>query len=1247
MKISRSRLPECRTGHASGGPERGLQAASTRDDGSISLIPASLALATMKRRKRRAPGWLSSFALMLPLLLVTLFLTPRAQAQAPLGDLVFSVGTTIRNAGNQDWSFVLVGAVEPALLNGKRFAVYGKPGDVTSAASYTQRGTIFRQTDAGAINALLNQSVSLGQNLSTLSDALNTVLRRVPGITNQPLAQKVITLFQQAETDAATSAVIGLLTVSNPGLRLCYGQAFAETIAGLTTYEVREVNPATGIAGDVIGRVTITPGAPVILPAPGKPFHVATNHPDDHLVIKLRWGTPDALRRLSLLSYGFNVWRIPRADALAGNFLVLPPTLAQLYSNPAFKRVNQAPASTTKDFSAGSGAGAADDAADRTTYFVADDNGYRRNARPVPMGEPFVDGSEYYYFVTARDVLGRDGLVSLGGLGRACRRIPPVAPIDLSARDEVQVRPLPGGANTNEQRIRIKWVQNTNIAELVTHYWIYRWPNPAMALSNDVPPSVNRIGMVPHSAATNTGTYLDDGPGAPVTPGLSNFWYTVRAVSVAACDPLPSPHSPPVSAVLRQREGPPAATGIVRGSCGTPAVKYDFFSRDLNLDLPTNRWNYQLVCVRRDPGIAWVSFAVTNSRAGVTLLGPIYFPPGGDRVELDYTPANDRSPSTLDVGCTVGNYYGAVSRQALYHSESSPPNRQLWNLNFLAGQLLLTAISNTDPLLAAANGGAASFCVPAINPTPDESGTVTMRFDFPSRPPVLVQAASNGPNSGVWNDVAVAWPDANGVYAVSYPACLIGPLPSFRGCIVSLPSEGDCAQHITSGADGGRIAPIQVEFNTTPRTREYRLYRSVNDGPLTLLAQGAILHVAGRRVVRKDDTMPPSASRLCYFVQLLDEHGNPSPMSFIGCKEAKPEKPPTPTLAEPQAIGTAASPQVSLNWFCPTAGVHRFRVFIKVGPGAPPSGGGGGGGSGIISANLNFDAAKILTGYYSGIRKNVSAFALRDLVKYSEAQLTPPISASFGPGPQFTLTANVLADVPYQISVQALDAQEGESDPSTSWDFTWKPPTRPDLVPWPARPLPDVAVFDDRVSAVVFTNAQDNKLEDRRYPVGIRIGQFPIRLDASETIGTPDFIKYYRSPEASSDPNHHIFFRHTTDPARNGEPLLPIVVYRQQVTNAFFPRVSGDVAQVSPMLERIPWQAGAVANDPFALIIPDRLLAAGREYNADDGAYLYLRDQQPVLLGARYRYFVVRFKMNREVDYIIPAGEVEIPLGAL
>ena len=52
--------------------------------------------------------------------------------------------------------------------------------------------------------------------------------------------------------------------------------------------------------------------------------------------------------------------------------------------------------------------------------------------------------------------------------------------------------------------------------------------------------------------------------------------------------------------------------------------------------------------------------------------------------------------------------------------------------------------------------------------------------------------------------------------------------------------------------------------------------------------------------------------------------------------------------------------------------------------------------------------------------------------------------------------------------------------------------------------------------------------------------------------------------------------------------LLPMVLYRQQVTNALFPKVSGDVVQVSPLIERLPW----IYNPAARLVtIPDRLLA--------------------------------------------------------
>src|SRR6185437_2863422 len=130
---------------------------------------------------------------------------------------------------------------------------------------------------------------------------------------------------------------------------------------------------ATGSADYVVGRVTLVPGAAVVLPAPGQPFQVMTNSPSDHLLIRLRWGSPPELRRLAPLQFGYNVWRIPKAAAEAGNFNVTPPTIAQLYSNTNFTRANpNAAVFANKDFSTGSGSGAADDPADRTTYFIGD-----------------------------------------------------------------------------------------------------------------------------------------------------------------------------------------------------------------------------------------------------------------------------------------------------------------------------------------------------------------------------------------------------------------------------------------------------------------------------------------------------------------------------------------------------------------------------------------------------------------------------------------------------------------------------------------------------------------------------------------------------------------------------------------------------------------------------------------------------------------------------------------------------------
>jgi len=1180
-------------------------------------------------------------------------------AQTPLNDLVFTVGTTLQAQGGQTWSYVLLGSPQPTLLAGKRFDVYAKAGYPTNAGSYTLRGQVSQQTDLSAITGLLNQSLALGDDLTLLSNVLNVMLQNISGITTQPLAQKIATAFQVAASDPGTAQTVLLIERLHPGLTLCAGHAFSEAISTTTSYELREVNPATGAPGDVVGRVTVIPGSPIVLPPPGAAFQVRTNDATDHLRIRLRWGTPDELRRLSLLSFGFNVWRIGLADAQAGGYDVNPPTLpAQLLNDPHFTRVNNNIVTATKSFSTGSGTGAADDPADNATVFFVDDNGrspgtahFPTNTPPGYLAPPFGDGDQFYYFITARDVLGRDGLVSPPCLAQACRRLPPQAPTGVRVANATIM--------TNQPRLLVTWQQNTNTADLVNEYWIYRWPNPAMLLTNDSVPLSNRVGVVQQATNADLSSFLDNNPDSPSLPAASNFWYTVRAVSHGTCSDLLSPHSGPAWGVVRQRAAPDATTGDVMGSCGTPVVMFQSLNLLTN-GIDTNNWNYRFTCRRRDPGIAWVQFTLAP---GGDTIGPVYFPPNGDTVSADFAVAIPSGPVTNSVTCTVGSYYGLNANPTSVQLSSPLGSTQRQEAVFLAGQLLETALNPSDPLLLSLNGSSL-YCLPGLNPTPDPSGTVGMTFNYYLGTPMLIQALSNN----TWTSLGVYLPDTNGVYWVSYPACLVGPLPPFQGCVVNLPGTGDCAQHVARASDDGPVAPIRLRFRLTPRTKEYRLYRSVDGGPLTLVAQGTAPFDplnSQKQVVRTDDAMPPSAARLCYFVQVLDENGNGSPMSFLGCKEVKPAKLPTPVLAEPQAAGDTNAPQVALNWFCSTSGVYRFQVKIERAD-QPGSG---------LASGLSSSKLRLMTSYnvharYAGLTprtrfRTASLVSLSSLVHFDEAQLTPPLGASFGPGPQFTLTANLVPNVPYNLSVAAMDAQGNVGDSSQVWKFTWVPPVQVESVPWPARPMPPVKGFYEDLPPLLGGGARFTGIPasliysnftgflDARYPVGIQIGTFSrlsgYNYQITYNNGNTNLASYtILGPQVPPDPNSLVLTAISADPARNGQPLLPIVVYRQQVANTNFPHVTGNLVQCSPLLERIPYHLDLHLGNASYITIEDRLIAAA-EYFDPSGqneipiSVLYLRDQQPVIHGATYQYYVVRFTDKREIDEVIPTNPVFVP----
>lgn len=1231
----------------------------------------------------------------------------------PISNLVVTVGTTVTNSAGESWSYVLIGSPDYQLLPGKQFAVYAKAGNPTDAGSYVQKGTMFQQTDPNAINALLTTATALGENVVLLTNALAVLLHNIPAVANVTTpGQMVLLALQTAASDPATAQMLGLLAHQHPGLLLCLGQGFAEPITGTTTYEVREINPATGLASaEVVGRVTIVPGSPTILAAPGAPFQVVTNDPSDHLRIRLRWGTSDAYRRQALLSYGFDVWRMSYSQAQASNYLANPPTTAgQLLADPNITRINVAPVMATKDFSTSLGAGGANDPADRTTYFFSDSNGhpigpmpdfahavtnilqagggYRQviSPRAVPAAytnnPAFADGSQYYYFITACDVLGRDGYVSPGGLGTACRRIPPPAPTNVVVRNTYRVQ-----STGDQQFLTVTWAQDLATNDQVTQYWVYRWPDPTMVMTNDGNPASYCIGVVPLIPNSPTNYFQDNSASAPLTPGLTNYWYTVRAVSqeaCPACDSLFSPNSMPAWAVLRQRSGPGAGAGQLLSSCGTPVVTYEGFTTPASSgSLNEFNLNYLLVCQRTDPGIAWVEFFATNQLGQVTTLGPMYFPPGGNTAQVSLTPPFSSGNVLTGVGCVAGSQYGMQSAVTSAGLSSVPTATQQGQVLFQAGQFMLTSLAVAGSPLVTPGP-----CYSPNSTTVYPDGTVRLQFPATSLP-MLIQVQSNG----VWINVGVAKADANGNYSVFYPACLLGPTPVFQGCQINLPGEGGCSQHVSAGSPGSPINPIQITiYNIPADAKEFRLYRTVDGGPKTLIAQGAVTNTDGlTTIVRNDDAMPPSAATLCYYVQFLDMHGNGGPMTFIDCRDVKPASLPRPVLAAPLLLGSADAPQVSLSWFCPTSGVSRFELLMQRADGGTPLGVSGSG----VTVSTSFDPTISFVGLVHG--------RLTEVIRFDSALLTPLTGPNFGPGPQFLLPVTVLTNVPYVVSVAAMDSQGNCGPASASQKFVWGQTNQFTPVPWPARPLPKVTPFDDtappagtiqpRVAAVLLTNLNTGAL-DGNYPVGIRIGDLaPVDAVGTDNpnIGTTNFFSYgianvngdtpapptpppatppapkstpapkfkpnyaspttYRTP-AAVDPNSLIFQRLSNIPTRRGESLLPIVLYRQQVANASFPKVSGTLTQVSPLIERLAYGAQyqtnynevASSGVVYTVTIYDRLIAGGQEnFGGLTGDFLYLRDQQPVILGASYQYFVVHMNAQREIEEIIPAGTVTLP----
>ena len=96
----------------------------------------------------------------------------------------------------------------------------------------------------------------------------------------------------------------------------------------------------------------------------------------------------------------------------------------------------------------------------------------------------------------------------------------------------------------------------------------------------------------------------------------------------------------------------------------------------------------------------------------------------------------------------------------------------------------------------------------------------------------------------------------------------------------------DCLKHTIIDGGGTFGGPLITVF-LTEGTEEYKVYRRIDNGPLTLIEQGLASFSDAVSVAVEDQNLPLNGAKICYFAQLFDEHGNPSPMVRIDCIETR------------------------------------------------------------------------------------------------------------------------------------------------------------------------------------------------------------------------------------------------------------------------------------------------------------------------------------------------------------------------
>ncbi|MDB6071431.1 MAG: hypothetical protein JWL81_2602 [Verrucomicrobiales bacterium] len=1134
-----------------------------------------------------------------------------------------------------------------------------------------------------------------------------------------PLGEQAVLVETRAALDPNLARDLDVISLVSPGLALLHGRAWAGPlpVAGQTvTMEVRLRE--SGTDGTVAGRVELQAGVPLKLPAPGAPVQVPDRTNAGHLAIGLRWASPENLRRLSLLGHGFRIYRVdstlaqeagiitarPPIDVLEGlvsqmpgrairlsNALILPPKI--------FTEENAANFTLTPQ-------------GDPTTTFHVDRN--ERCCGQVSPG-PFSEHSSFYYYVVACDLLGQPGEVSMGGPGQACPTIPPLPPPSAQAKAD--------GTDT-AFKVRVRWNHDPNrsFKSPPTHYEILRGvgsptgnqtADPRISVVNKINsgadlerqnPALLTPIQILAAPAPPTGPPLPPATTHPemamewtdptpfIQPG-ETCWYAVRAVhdkrlappqTDSGCGKL---YSDPTAAsyVSRRRTDAPAPPALCYQGTSFPFAVVKFMApvATETQSYPASEYRGHFLCRRENEGITHVRFVLTaEGNSNAIWEQTVYFAdtkgqPGNSIADVRFS-ATGPVPGKPRLSCTAWSTTGVVSRTAFADFDfvnvptTTRTKTTLPKLEFLAGAYSLNSLpaANSPLRSSVVSGSPSSTNATAVAGQGISMATITAPVSPSSlpgedpTPSVMLEKLVNG-----------AWVPAGGSRVLNQTVVLAG---EFNGQIRATPlivaAQAGCAGnvHQRDTADGTSI-PVSLGLCLSsangPAAEEYRVYRQVDHGELTLISQGQAADQVNGMMVIGDASLPISSAQVQYFAQLVDRNGNASPMAqLLPCPLKLAAPLPVPVLNKVRPAVTAdLSPGMKVEWYCASPGVERFQIFVEskrsgsnlirpipnsilgvLSAGqdpAPPAGGSFILGPVPINVHHTLTAGALFPGVEPVV--NTRSYYTRRLGK-GEANL--------GIGPDYSLTLPVTGAGKYKVWVKAIGPTGGVSAPSNLQEFVW---TRPlpeipaleDRPPWPARPLP-LAIRGDAFTvpaAVVRIPATGLRVDSRetlwpdntgeKYLRGVVIGQTPVFGQKSYFYNTnPRSFALSEEEQLRGRSNPNSWLSGVI--GRAGDRILPAVLYRRQIAgpDPAFPGPPGDVIQVSPLIEHIAhYRSGESSNviiDPYVAVL-GHFISTSHDPQQVTFAIL---DHQPVIEGAAYQYFLVRFDAVGEMVDVIEAG---------